>query len=69
MARKVGQIVRRGARTWLIRVYNGRDSETKKRKYSNHTVYGGLHQGPGSSEQRCSASETGDAIWTHRTSG
>jgi hypothetical protein len=25
MARKVGQIVRRGDRTWLVRVYNGRD--------------------------------------------
>jgi integrase len=42
MARKVGQIVRRGARTWLVRVYNGRDPETKKRKYLNQTVYGGL---------------------------
>jgi integrase len=39
---KVGQIVRRGARTWLVRVYNGRDAETKKRKYLNQTVHGGL---------------------------
>ncbi len=42
MARKVGQIVRRGARTWLVRVYNGRDPETRKRRYLNQTVYGGL---------------------------
>lgn len=42
MARKVGQIVRRGARTWLVRVYNGRDPESKKRKYLNKTVRGGL---------------------------
>jgi integrase len=42
MARKVGQIVRRGAHIWLVRVYNGRDPETKKRKYLNQTVYGGL---------------------------
>ena len=42
MARKVGQIVRRGARTWLVRVYNGRDPETTKRKYLNQTVYDGL---------------------------
>lgn len=42
MARKVGQIIRRGARAWLVRVYNGRDSETKKRKYLNQTVYCGL---------------------------
>ncbi len=42
MARKVGQIVRRGDRTWLVRVYNGRDPESKKRKYLNQTVRGGL---------------------------
>src|SRR5579863_2909502 len=42
MARKVGQIVRRGDRTWLLRVYSGRDRESKKRKYLNQTVHGGL---------------------------
>jgi integrase len=42
MARKVGQIVRRGARTWLVRVYNGRDAESKKRKYLSRTIHGGL---------------------------
>lgn len=30
MARKVGQIVRRGARTWLVRVYNGRDHRNQE---------------------------------------
>jgi hypothetical protein len=42
MAREVGQIVRRGARTWLVRVYHGRNPETNKRKYLNQTVYGTL---------------------------
>jgi integrase len=42
MARKIGQIVRRGPRTWLVRVYNGRNSETKKRRYLNQTIHGGL---------------------------
>jgi hypothetical protein len=42
LARKVGQIVRRGDRTWLVRVYNGRDPESKKRKYLNQTVHRGL---------------------------
>jgi site-specific recombinase XerC len=42
MARKVGQIIRRGTRTWLVRVYSGRDVETKKRTYLNQTVHGGL---------------------------
>jgi integrase len=42
MARKVGQIVRRGSSTWLVRVYTGRDVETKKRTYLNQTIYGAL---------------------------
>jgi len=42
MARKVGQIVRRGPRTWLVRVHNGRDPETKKRNCVNQTIHGGL---------------------------
>jgi len=32
MARKVDQIVRRGARTWLVRMYNGRESRIEKAK-------------------------------------
>ena len=42
MARKVGQIVGRGRSTWLVRVYNGRDPETKKRQYLSQTIHGGL---------------------------
>ena len=42
MARKVGQIVRRGSCTWLVRVYTGRHLETKKRTYLNQTIRGGL---------------------------
>jgi integrase len=44
MARKVGQIVRRGERTWLVRIYLGRDQQTKKRKYFNHTIHGPAKQ-------------------------
>src|SRR5437879_13330208 len=40
MARKVGQIIARGDRRWLIRVYLGRDHETNKRKYHNRTIHG-----------------------------
>ena len=39
MARKLGQIIGLGPRTWLVRAYMGRDSETKKRKYLNKTVH------------------------------
>ena len=36
MARKTGQIIRRGSSTWLVRIYVGRDPET--RRYS--TTFG-----------------------------
>jgi integrase len=35
-----GQIVARGERTWLVRVYVGRDSETGKRQYQSKTIHG-----------------------------
>jgi hypothetical protein len=41
-SRKVGQIVGRGRHTWLVRVYSGRDPETKKLKHLNQTIRGGL---------------------------
>ena len=47
MARKVGQIIRRGTRTWLVRVYSGRDVENKKRTYLNQTIHGGLRDAQG----------------------
>jgi integrase len=40
MARKAGQIISRGASTWLVRVYLGRDPQTGTRKYHNQTTYG-----------------------------
>ena len=39
MARKAGQIVARGASTWLVRVYLGRDPQTGTRKYHNQTIH------------------------------
>ena len=44
MARKVGQIIARGDRIWLIRVYLGRDHETKKRNYHNRTIRGSMRE-------------------------
>ena len=35
-----GQIIKRGERTWLVRVFLGRDPHTGKRRYHNHTVKG-----------------------------
>jgi integrase len=42
MSRKVGQIIARGERRWLVRVYLGRDRETRRRAYHNRTIYGSL---------------------------
>jgi integrase len=44
MARKVGQIIARGDRRWLIRVYLGRNHETKKRNYHNRTIRGPMRE-------------------------
>lgn len=38
----MGQIVARGERRWLVRVYLGRDRHTRRRRYHNHTIRGGL---------------------------
>ena len=40
MARRVGQIVSRGRRRWLVRVFLGRDRTTRKRRYHNRTIHG-----------------------------
>jgi hypothetical protein len=44
MARKVGQIIARGDRRWLIRVYLGRDRETNKSNYHNRTIHGPMRE-------------------------
>lgn len=40
MARKTGQIVGRGRQRWLVRVFLGRDRETRKRRYHSRMVRG-----------------------------
>jgi hypothetical protein len=45
LARKTGQIVRRGQRQWLVRVYLGRDRETRKRRYHNRVERQNLTRG------------------------
>ena len=42
MARKTGQIIRRGPQMWMVRIYVGRDPETRKRKYIGKSIHGGL---------------------------
>jgi integrase len=44
MARKQGQIIARGQRTWLVRIYQGRDLQTGTRKYLNQTIHGPLRE-------------------------
>jgi len=40
MARPAGQIIQRGARLWLVRIFLGRDPSTGRRKYHNKNVRG-----------------------------
>ncbi len=40
LPRRLGQIVKRGRQRWLIRVFLGRERETRKRRYHNRTVHG-----------------------------
>jgi integrase len=44
LARKTGQIVGRGRHRWLVRVFLGRDRETRRRRYLNRTVHGPVRQ-------------------------
>ncbi|MFY9936157.1 MAG: tyrosine-type recombinase/integrase [Silvibacterium sp.] len=42
MARKTGQIIRRGPQMWMVRIYVGRDRETRRRKYVGKFIHGVL---------------------------
>jgi hypothetical protein len=42
MVRQTGQIIRRGSHTWLVRIYVGRDPDTRRRKYVGKFIDGGL---------------------------
>ena len=44
MARKAGQLISRGSRTWLVRVSLGRDPETGIRRYHNKTIRGSFRE-------------------------
>ncbi len=44
LARKTGQIVGRGRHRWLVRVFLGRDRETRCRRYLSRTVHGPVRQ-------------------------
>jgi integrase len=44
LARKTGQIVGRGRHRWLVRVFLGRDRESRRRRYLSRTVHGPVRQ-------------------------
>ena len=44
LARKTGQIVGQGRHRWLVRVFLGRDRETRRRRYLSRTVHGPVRQ-------------------------
>ena len=41
MARKTGQIIRRGPQMWMVRIYVGRDPEGRRRKCFGKSIHGG----------------------------
>jgi hypothetical protein len=63
MARKIGQIIRRGPQLWMVRIYVSRDPETWKRKYIGKLIHGGLARrtGPPHTSTACSLGETANA--------
>jgi benzoylformate decarboxylase len=44
LARKTGQIVGRGRHRWLVRIFLGRDRETRKRRYHSRIVRGSVRR-------------------------
>jgi hypothetical protein len=38
LARKQGQIISRGDQRWLVRVYQGRNPDSGRRRYLNYTI-------------------------------
>lgn len=40
MPRAIGQIVPRGRRRWLVRIFLGRDHQTRKRRFHSRTIHG-----------------------------
>ena len=40
MPRVPGQVIARGRHRWLVRVFLGRDHQTRKRRYHNLTIHG-----------------------------
>jgi hypothetical protein len=66
MARKTGQIIRRGPTTWLVRIYVGRDSETRRRIYLGKSIQGGCVP-PRLTSIACSASGISDATSARRS--
>lgn len=41
MTRKLGQVIRSGLSRWLVRIYNGRAPETRRRRYMGKSIHGG----------------------------
>ena len=59
MARKAGQLISRGPRTWLVRISLGRDSETGTRKYHNKTIRGSFREAQAYLSGKLQAREVG----------
>ncbi|POB09495.1 tyrosine-type recombinase/integrase [Sulfobacillus sp. hq2] len=61
-----GQIISRGDRTWLIRIFIGRDPKTGKRKYLNKTVHGTKKEAQQELNALLRDQDTGTLVTTQR---
>ena len=66
MARKIGQIIRRGSSTWLVRIYVGRNPETRKRRYIGKFSHGGLRSAQADLNRVLAERDLGRNIYSSR---
>ena len=57
-----GQLIRRGDRTWLVRVYLGRDADSGKRRYYNKTIQGSKKDAQRYLTEKLSERDTGTFV-------
>ena len=68
MASTAGQIIKRGERKWVLRIFLGRDTDTGKHNYLNKTVHGTKKDAQKVLNDMLTAKDTGTLITESRES-
>lgn len=66
MARKIGQIIRRGSSTWLVRTYVRHNHETRKCKYVGNLIDGRLRSARAALNRMFAERDLGRNIYSSR---